>query len=474
MTKSTKAKKETNELYYKNKFVWEELNETERKEVFSVCEDYKKFLDSAKTERESIKEIVKQAEKQGFVPFSQIKKLTEGTKFYLTNKNKMAALVVVGKEPIENGMNIIGSHVDAPRIDLKQNPLYEDSGLSLLKTHYYGGIRKYQWVAIPLAMYGKVIKKNGEAVEVSIGDREDEPVFYISDLLPHLAKDQNAKTLREGIEGENLNVIIGSLPFDDKEEDDKFKRNILEILNEKYGIEEEDFISAELEMVPAGKSRDVGLDRGLIMAHGHDDRVCAYTSLRAIFETKNNEKTAVALFVDKEEVGSMGNTGMHSQFFNNLVAELVALENKGQSCELKLRRALTNSSVLSADVAAAFDPTYPLVSEKQNCAIAGKGVTMVKYTGSGGKGGSSDANAEYVGKIRKLFNDNNVSWQTSELGKVDQGGGGTIAYILANYNMDVLDMGVPVISMHAPYEVVSKCDVYSAYKGYLAFFNNCK
>ncbi len=462
------------DLFYKRNFVWEKIDEKVKKEVFSVGEDYKAFLDSSKTERESIKEIIKRAEKEGFVPFSSVKKLTAGTKFYCENKGKMVALVVVGKESVENGLNIVGSHVDAPRIDIKQNPMYEDSGLTLMKTHYYGGIRKYQWVALPLALYGTIIKKDGQKIEISIGDKEDEPVFYISDLLPHLAKDQNTKTLREGIEGEGLNVIIGSLPFNDKDEDNKFKRNILEILNEKYGIEEEDFISAELEMVPAGKSRDVGLDRGLIAAYGHDDRVCAYTSLRAIFEVENNDKTAVTLCVDKEEVGSNGNTGMHSQFFNNLVAEMVALENSGNSNELKLRRALANSSVLSADVAAAFDPTYPSVSEKQNCAIIGQGITIVKYTGSGGKGGCNDANAEFVGKVRKVFNDNNINWQTSELGKVDQGGGGTIAYILANYNMDVVDIGVPVISMHAPYEVVSKADVYETYKGYLAFFNHCK
>ena len=461
-------------LFCKKDFIWEKFSEDVKKEVFAVGDDYRAFLDSSKTERESVKEIIKRAEKEGFIPFSSVKKLTPGPKFYLENKGKMVALAVVGNNSVENGLNIVGSHVDSPRIDIKQNPLYEDSGLALMKTHYYGGIRKYQWVTLPLALYGTVIKKDGQKIEISVGDKEDEPVFYISDLLPHLSKDQNTKTLREGIEGENLNVIIGSLPFEDKDEDKKFKRNILEILSKKYGMEEEDFISAELEMVPAGKSRDVGLDRSLIAAYGHDDRVCAYTSLKAIFEVKNNDKTAIALCVDKEEVGSYGSTGMHSQFFNNLVAEMIALENKGTSDELKLRRALANSSVLSADVAAALDPTYPSVSEKQNCAVLGQGVAIVKYTGSGGKGGCNDANAEFVGKIRKIFNDNSINWQTSELGKVDQGGGGTIAYILANYNMDVVDVGVPVISMHAPYEVVSKVDVYETYKAYLAFYNNCK
>ncbi len=459
-------------LFYERKFVWEEINEKAKKDVFSISEDYKVFLDSSKTERESVKEIIRRAEKAGFVPFSSVKKITAGAKFYCENKGKMVAMVVVGKEPLEKGLNIVGSHLDAPRIDIKQNPMYEDSGLTLFKTHYYGGIRKYQWVATPLALYGTIIKRDGQKLDIAIGDKEEDPVFYISDLLPHLAKDQNTKTLREGIEGEGLNIIVGSLPYDDKDEKNKFKRNILEILNQKYGIEEEDFISAELEAVPAGKSRDVGFDRGLIASYGHDDRVCAYTSLRAIIEAKDNAKTAVALFVDKEEVGSEGSTGMHSEFFSNLVAEMISLENSKRSIGLSLRRALANSSVLSADVAAGLDPTYPSVSEKLNTAVVGKGVTIVKYTGSGGKGGCNDANAEFVGKIRKLFNDNKVNWQTSELGKVDQGGGGTIAYILANLNMDVLDVGVPVISMHAPYEVVSKSDVYETYKGYLAFYNN--
>lgn len=465
------SEKKESKLFYKNDFVWEKVGEEEKKSIFTYNEDYKQFLDSAKTERESIKEIVRRAEKEGFIPFSKVKELKAGTKFYAVNKGKMAALVVVGTDPIQEGMNIVGSHVDSPRIDIKQNPLYEDGGMALLKTHYYGGIRKYQWVTLPLAMYGTIIKRNGEKLNISIGDKDDEPVFYISDLLPHLAKEQNAKTLAEGVEGESLNIVVGSLPFDDKDEDKKFKRNLLEILNEKYGIEEEDFVSAELEMVPAGKSRDVGFDRGLVMAHGHDDRVCAFSTLDAIFQTNKNVKTAVGLFVDKEEIGSVGSTGMHSQFFNNLTAEMISLQNK-QYNELMLRRALENSNVLSADVAAAFDPTYASVSEKQNAAVLGKGVTLIKYTGSRGKGGSNDANAEFVGKVRKLFNDNGIHWQTSELGKVDQGGGGTIAYILANYNMNVIDMGVPVLSMHAPFEVVSKADVYATYKAYLAFFNH--
>ena len=380
-------------------------------------------------------------------------------------------LVVIGKDVIEKGMNIVGSHVDSPRIDIKQNPLYEEHGISLLKTHYYGGIRKYQWVAIPLALYGTVVKVNGEVIQIAIGDDENDPVFYITDLLPHLAKDQNDKKLSEAIEGEGLNVIIGSLPAEGKEDEKKFKLNVLKILNEKYGMIEEDFLTAELEIVPAGKSRDVGIDRGMIMAYGHDDRVCAYTSLRAILELDSPQKTAVALFSDKEEVGSNGNTGMCSMFFNNMIAELIAIKNKGNYKELLLKRALENSSMLSSDVAAGVDPTYPQVTEIQNAAIMGKGVVMVKYTGSRGKSGANDANADYIGSLRKLFNENNVIWQTSELGKVDQGGGGTIAYIMANYNMDVVDLGVPVLSMHAPYELVSKTDVYMTYKAYNVFYN---
>ncbi|WP_312811697.1 aminopeptidase [Sedimentibacter sp.] len=467
-----------NKLFYKKNFIWEKLNSDERTEVFDTSDDYRNFIDASKTERLSIKEIIKRAEAKGFVNFENIKEVKPGDRLYYINKEKNAVLVVIGKEKIENGMNIVGSHVDAPRIDIKQNPLYEEHGLSLLKTHYYGGIRKYQWVTIPLAMYGTVVKANGEIVDISIGDDEKDPIFYITDLLPHLAKDQNDKKLSEAIEGESLNVIIGSLPADCTGNDDedgkdkKFKYNVLKILNEKYGMVEEDFQTAELEIVPAGKSRDVGIDRGMIAAYGHDDRVCAYTSLKAILEVKNTDKTAVALFVDKEEIGSVGNTGMQSMFFNNMVAELIALQNNGVYSELSLKRSLSNSSMLSSDVAAGVDPTYPQVSEIQNSPIMGKGVAMVKYTGSRGKSGANDANAEYIGKLRKLFNENNVVWQPAELGKVDQGGGGTIAYIMANYNMDVVDLGVPVLSMHAPYEIISKTDLYMTYKAYKVFYNN--
>lgn len=467
-----------NNLFYKKHFIWEKLNDDERNDVFKLGDDYREFMDSSKTERLSIKEIVKRAEASGFVCLEDKKEVKPGDKIYYINKEKNAVLAVIGKQSIEEGMNIVGSHVDSPRIDLKQNPLYEKHGISLLKTHYYGGIRKYQWVTIPLALYGTVVKANGEIIDVAIGDDENDPVFYITDLLPHLAKDQNDKKLSEAIEGEGLNVIIGSLPAlcedddKDKKDDKKFKLNVLKILNEKYGMIEEDFQTAELEIVPSGKARDVGIDRGMIMAYGHDDRVCAYTSLKAILELESADKTAIALFSDKEEIGSVGNTGMHSVFFNNMVAELIALQNNGNYCELSLKRALANSSMLSSDVAAGVDPTYPNVTELQNAPIMGQGVAMVKYTGSRGKSGANDANAEYIGKLRKLFNENGVIWQPAELGKVDQGGGGTIAYIMANYNMDVVDLGVPVLSMHAPFEIISKTDLYMTYKAYKTFYNN--
>lgn len=469
---------EKDKLFYKKHYIWEKLNNDERNDVFTIGDDYRAFMDSSKTERLSIKEIIKRAEADGFKCLEDIKDVKPGDKVYYINKEKNAVLAVIGKENIEKGMNIVGSHVDSPRIDLKQNPLYEKHGISLLKTHYYGGIRKYQWVTIPLALYGTVVKANGEILDIAIGDDENDPVFYITDLLPHLAKDQNDKKLSEAIEGEGLNVIIGSLPAlgenddEDEKHDKKFKLNVLKILNEKYGMIEEDFQTAEFEIVPAGKARDVGIDRGMIMAYGHDDRVCAYTSLKAIMELQNPEKTAIALFADKEEIGSVGNTGMHSAFFNNMVAELISMQNNGNYNELILKRALANSSMLSSDVAAGVDPTYPQVTEIQNAPIMGQGVAMVKYTGSRGKSGANDANAEYIGKLRKLFNDNGVMWQPAELGKVDQGGGGTIAYIMANFNMDVVDLGVPVLSMHAPFEIISKTDLYMTYKAYKTFYNN--
>lgn len=473
MSNGKNDKKMQEKLSFEFKNVWEKINSEEKEELFNLNEDYKKFLDTSKTEREAAKEIIKTAKENGFKSIEDLiksgEKLSPGMKVYANNKEKAVALFVIGEENMMDGMNIIGSHIDSPRLDIKPYPLYEDSGMALFKTHYYGGIRKYQWVSLPLSLHGVVIKKNGEKINIVIGEEETDPVFFVSDLLPHLAKDQEKKRLGEGIEGEGLNITVGSIPYGEKDLEERIKLNVLKVLNEKYGITEEDFTTAEIEAVPAGKARDSGIDRSLILAYGHDDRVCAYTSLKAILDVKKLERTSAALFVDKEEVGSMGNTGMHSKFFENTVAELMSLEDKDYN-DIKTRRALANSKVLSADVAAGFDPNYPEVSDKLNTAYLGKGITLVKYTGSGGKGGSSDANSEYISHIRKIFNENDIVWQMGELGKVDQGGGGTIAYILANYGMEVVDCGVPVLSMHAPYEAVSKADVYMTYRGYKAFY----
>ncbi len=460
-------------LSYQRQTVWSKINENERKDVYAFCDDYKAFLDASKTERLSVNEIVRRAKEKGFKCACEFEKLVPGDKVYSVNKNKNVVLAVIGKKGLCEGMNIVGSHIDSPRLDIKQVPLYEEKGVSLLKTHYYGGIRKYQWVARPLALYGTVVKADGSIVEIAIGDKDEDPVFYITDLLPHLAAKQNDKKLGQAIEGEELNILIGGNPSDEAAEDKKaVKLNVLKLLNEKYGIVEEDFVSAELEAVPAGAARDVGLDRSFISAHGHDDRVCAFTSMKGIFETESCEKTAVALFADKEEIGSVGNTGMASRYFANLVAAMIEKQNDGVCTPVMLSKALASSSMLSADVAAGIDPTFPKVHDELNGAFMGQGTTIVKYTGSRGKGGCSDANAEFVGRIRKLLNDNNVIWQTSELGRVDEGGGGTIAYILAAENMEVLDLGVPVLSMHAPFELVSKTDVYMTYRAYKVFYNN--
>jgi len=380
---------------------------------------------------------------------------------------KTLALFLIGSEPVEKGFKILGAHVDSPRLDLKQNPLYEDSDLALLKTHYYGGVKKYQWTTIPLAIHGVVCKKDGSTVNVVIGENDNEPVVGISDLLIHLAGDQMQKTLAKAVEGEQLNVFIGSIPVEDKEAKNRVKLNVLRLLNDKYGITEEDFVSAELEVVPAGRARSYGLDSSMVMAYGHDDRVCAYTSFEAMMNLNETDKTCITLLVDKEEVGSMGATGMQSRFFENTVAELVNL--MGNYSDLKVRRSLANSKMLSSDVSAAFDPNYPSVSEKQNNAFFGKGVVFNKYTGARGKGGCNDANPEFIAELRKVMDKHNVSWQTSELGKVDQGGGGTIAYILAEYGMEVIDSGVALHNMHAPYEIASKADIYEACRAYEAF-----
>ncbi|CAK7063610.1 aminopeptidase [Tissierella sp.] len=475
MTNKSEGKKLQEKLTHKWKNVWETLDSSEKEKIFDINEEYKDFLDKGKTEREAAMEIIKVARENGYISIDEIRERgirpTHGMKIYANNKDKSVVLFVLGKEKLEKGMNIIGSHLDAPRIDLKQFPLYEDSDFALLKTHYYGGIKKYQWVTLPLALHGVVVKSNGEKVNIVIGEDENDPVFFITDLLPHLAKDQMAKKMDEGITGEGLNILIGSIPYKDGEISEKVKLNVLNILNEKYGIIEEDFTTAEFEIVPAGKSRDVGIDRSMVGGYGQDDRACAFTSLRAILDIDTPNKTAVALFVDKEEIGSVGNTSMESKFFENTVSELIDIIEEKYS-ELIVKRALANSCVLSADTLAGFDPNYPEVLDRKNSPFIGNGITLVKYTGVRGKGGSNDANSEYLGKIRKIFNDNNVVWQMGELGKVDQGGGGTIAYILANYGMEVVDCGVPLLSVHAPYEIASKADIYMTYKGYNVFYKN--
>lgn len=449
---------------------WEACSEDKLEKVNSLCEEYKEFISECKTERECVKRAVEIARAFGYEDIEKVieaqKTLHPGDKVYAVNMDKTIALFQIGQEPLECGMNILGAHIDSPRLDLKQNPLYEDTSLALLDTHYYGGIKKYQWVALPLSLHGVVAKKDGTIVPIIIGEKEDDPVVGISDLLIHLAADQLNKKAAKVVEGEDLNVLIGSMPLQG-EESDKVKKNILKLLKEEYDIEEEDFLSAELEVVPAGKARDYGIDRSMIMGYGHDDRVCAYTSLKAMLAVEAPRRTSVCLLVDKEEIGSVGATGMQSRFFENTVAELMNLV--GEYSELKLRRALKNSKMLSSDVSAAYDPNYASVNEKKNTAYFGYGMVFNKYTGSRGKSGSNDANAEYMARLRSIMEKHDVAYQTAELGKVDQGGGGTIAYIMASYNMEVIDCGVAVQNMHAPWEVVSKIDVYETMKGYEAF-----
>ena len=454
---------------------WNHYSEEEKKKVFEFAEEYRKFISACKTERECVRTFVERAEAAGYLDIKKVIaegiKLESGARVYADNNGKALAMFIVGKKSMEEGMRILGAHVDSPRMDLKQNPFYEDTGLAMLDTHYYGGVKKYQWVTLPLALHGVVAKKDGSVVEVNIGDKPGDPVFGVSDLLIHLAGEQMEKKAAKVIEGENLDLLIGSIPLAGEEKEnakDTVKENILGILKEEYEIEEEDFLSAEIEVVPAGEARDYGLDRSMIMGYGHDDRVCAYPSFEAMLaKNETPEYTSVCLLVDKEEIGSVGATGMQSRFFENMTAEVMAAA--GQYTELALRRALQNSHVLSSDVSAAFDPNYPSVMDKKNAAYFGKGMVFNKYTGSRGKSGSNDASAEYVGKLRAVMDDGNVFYQTAELGKVDQGGGGTIAYILANYGMQVIDSGVAVLNMHAPWEIISKADLYEAYKGYVAF-----
>ena len=458
---------------------WKVYDQTELEKLDKINETYKNCLDDGKTERECITLAVKKAEAAGYKNLKELQKehvkLKAGDKVYAVCMDKSIALFIIGQEPLENGMNILGAHIDSPRIDEKQNPLYENEELAYLDTHYYGGIKKYQWVTLPLALHGVIAKKDGTIVPVSIGDEEEDPVFVITDLLVHLASKQLEKKGSVVVEGEKLDLLIGSRPLEqdpslDQEEKEAVKANVMELLKKYYDMEEEDFLSAELEIVPAGKARDCGLDRSMVLAYGQDDRVCAFTSLLAILDTPQVTRTGCCILVDKEEIGSVGATGMHSRFFENVVAELVAMTD-GES-ELQVRRALQNSRMLSSDVSAAYDPMYADVFEKRSSAFFGKGLVFNKFTGSRGKSGSNDANAEYLAKIRGVMDDADVSYQFAELGKVDAGGGGTIAYIMANYGMEVIDSGVAVLSMHAPWEVTSKADVYEAYKGYVAFLKN--
>ena len=463
----TEGERLNEELTFSRKSVWESADSKERKAMIDFSKDYIKFLNNAKTERLAVIEGIKIAEEAGFKAIDKVKKLKAGDKVYFVNRDKTLFLAVMGSEPMIDGINAVGAHIDSPRLDLKPNPLYESDGMAMLKTHYYGGIKKYQWTTIPLAIHGVVAKNDGTVVNISIGEEDDEPVFCITDLLPHLAREQASKPLREAIGGEDLNVLFGGIPFEDEKAKNKVKLNILNILNEKYGIKERDFTSAELEIVPAFKAKSVGLDGAFVGGYGQDDRVCAYTALKAICDLKSPKKTAICVLADKEEVGSMGNTGMESRAFEFFIADLMNLS--GDFSEYTLKKCLANSKMLSADVDAGYDPTYASVMEKNNSCYLGEGVCVAKYSGHGGKSGGNDASAEFVGYVRSLFEKNDVAWQIGELGKVDQGGGGTIAYYLANQGLDVIDCGVAVLSMHAPFEITSKADIYMAYKAYNVF-----
>lgn len=460
----------------KTEMAWEKYSKKELKEVDQLSKAYRSFLDNGKTERECVKQIVERISREGYVELGKLiaknKKLKAGDKVYAVNMEKAVIMFQIGKKPLVDGLHILGAHIDSPRLDIKQNPLYEDGGFALLDTHYYGGIKKYQWVTIPLAMHGVVCKKDGTKIEINIGEKEDDPVFFVSDLLVHLSAEQLEKKAAKVIEGEALDIIIGNRPLHVKKDEEKKAKDsvsefAMELLKDEYDIEEKDFLSAELEIVPAGKAREAGIDRSMVLGYGQDDRVCAFSSLEAMLEIGQTEYTACCILVDKEEIGSVGATGMQSRFFENTVAEIMALS--GEYNDLYLRRCLANSKMLSSDVSSAFDPTYASSFDKKNVAYLGHGMVFNKFTGSRGKSGSNDANAEYLGYIRKVMEEANVSYQTAELGKVDLGGGGTIAYILSLYGMNVIDCGVPVLNMHAPHEATSKADLYEAKKGYLAF-----
>ena len=450
-------------MYRKN--AW--LKYKDNKPVMDFAEGYKKFISTAKSERIAVIEAEKLLKANGFKNVEDVKNVKAGDRVYFINKKKNVAAFIIGKEPIENGLRILGAHIDSPRMDLKENPIYESKGFALGDTHYYGGIKKYQWTTIPLALVGVVCKKDGSVVDVNIGDDPKDPIVGVTDLLIHLSADQMAKTLAKAIEGENLDITLGSMPLND-EDKEPVKANVLHLLKEKYDIDEEDFISAEIEIVPAGPARDYGLDRSMVAGYGHDDRSCAYTSLMALLDTKEVKKTACCILVDKEEIGSVGATGAQSLFFENAIAKLLALAGNDHPL-WAARLAMENSEMLSSDVSAGYDPLYASVNDPKNAAYLGEGLVFNKYTGSRGKSGSNDAMPEYYAFIRKTMDDAKINWQNAELGKVDQGGGGTIAYILGNYNMRVIDAGIPVLNMHAPMEIVSKVDVYEAYLGYKAF-----
>ena len=455
-------------LFNKKENGWKSVNEEEKKAIFDFSKGYMDFLNQAKTEREFIKKARKLADENGFRDIIEFETLKPGDKVYFVNRNKSMYLAIIGTESIEKGLHIIGSHVDSPRLDLKPNPLYEDTEMAYFKTHYYGGIKKYQWTTIPLSIHGTIVKTNGEKIDICIGEDENDPIFTITDLLPHLAQDQMEKKLKNGIDGEDLNLLIGSMPYEGRGKD-QVKLNILNILNQKYGITEADLTSTEIELVPAFRARSLGLDESMVAAYGQDDKVCAYTSLAAMMELENVKNTAVCILSDKEEIGSMGNTGMESHMFDFFISEI--LNKLGVNKPNLLDKVFCFSKMLSSDVDAGFDPIYASVSDKTNAGFIGKGISLNKYTGARGKSGASDANAEYVAWVRNVLEKNDIHYQVAELGKVDIGGGGTIAYIIANKGADVIDCGVPVLSMHAPYEVTSKFDVYSAYKTYKAFWN---
>lgn len=462
------SKELKNKLFSKKENGWKDLNNEEKNKIFDFSNNYMNFLNVSKTEREFIKNAIKLANENGYKDIMTFDSLKPGDKIYFINREKSMYLAIIGSEPIENGLHIIGSHVDSPRLDLKPNPLCEDTELAYFKTHYYGGIKKYQWTTIPLAIHGRIVKSNGEKIDICIGEEANDPIFTITDLLPHLAQDQMQKKLKDAIDGEDLKLLVGSIPYGSENESDLVKLNILNILNQKYGITEADLSSSEIELVPEFKARSLGFDAGLIAAYGQDDKVCAYTSLMAMMELNNVKNTAVCILSDKEEIGSMGNTGMESHMFDFFVSEI--LNKLGVNKPNLLDRVFCFSKMLSSDVDAGYDPIYASVSDRENAGFLGKGISLNKYTGARGKSGASDANAEYVAWIRNVLEKNDINYQIAELGKVDIGGGGTIAYIIANKGADVIDLGVPVLSMHAPYEVTSKYDVYSAYKTYKAFW----